>query len=79
MADLFRHLTTGVYVIGVAHGDLRNAFTASSLVHVSFRPLLVALSVNPENASYPILHSGRVFAVSVLGADQLDSLTELIL
>ena len=70
MADLFRHLTTGVHVIGVAHGDLRNAFTASWVVQVSFRPLLVALSINPTRASYPILTGGRVFAINVLRAEQ---------
>jgi flavin reductase (DIM6/NTAB) family NADH-FMN oxidoreductase RutF len=70
MADLFRRLTTGVHVIGVAHGNLRNAFTASSVSMVSYRPLLVALSINPEHASYAILKSGRVFSINVLRADQ---------
>lgn len=70
MADLFRRLTAGVYVIGVAHGDLRNAFTASSVMQVSFSPLLVALCINPEHASYPILSSGRAFSINVLRADQ---------
>jgi flavin reductase (DIM6/NTAB) family NADH-FMN oxidoreductase RutF len=70
MPDLFRRLTEGVYVIGVAHDDRRNAFTASSVVHVSFRPLLVALSINPEHASYPILADGQVFAINVLRTDQ---------
>lgn len=70
MADLFRRLTTGVYVFGVAHGEFRNAFTASSVMHVSFRPLHVALSINPEHASYPILAGGHVFTINVLRADQ---------
>ena len=70
MADLFQRLTTGVHVIGVAHGDVRNAFTASWVVQVSFRPLLVALSINPAHASYPILARGRVFAINALRADQ---------
>ncbi|WP_350029801.1 flavin reductase family protein [Caballeronia sp. INDeC2] len=70
MADLFRRLTTGVHVIGVARGEVRNAFTASSVVLVSFRPLLVALSINPAHASYAILKSGRVFAINVLRAEQ---------
>ncbi|SAK63853.1 flavin reductase domain-containing protein [Caballeronia catudaia] len=70
MADLFRRLTAGVYVIGVADGDRRNAFTASSIMQVSFRPLLVALSINPTHASYPILNGGRVFTINVLRADQ---------
>jgi flavin reductase (DIM6/NTAB) family NADH-FMN oxidoreductase RutF len=46
--DLFRRLTNGVYIVGVAHGAARNAFTAAWITQVSFDPLLIALSVNPE-------------------------------
>ncbi|WP_244158596.1 flavin reductase family protein [Caballeronia fortuita] len=73
MADLFRGLTAGVYVIGVAQGEFRNAFTASSVMLVSFRPLLVAISVNPTHASYPILDGGGVFTINVLKAEQLNA------
>ncbi len=69
---LFRRLTTGVYVIGVAHGERSNGFTAAWLTQVSFEPLLVALSVNPEHASYPILKDSGIFAVNVLRRRQLD-------
>jgi flavin reductase (DIM6/NTAB) family NADH-FMN oxidoreductase RutF len=71
VADLFRRITTGVYVIGVAEGERRNAFTAAWLTQVSFDPLLLALSVNPEHASYPLLLGGRGFVVSVLRRDQI--------
>ena len=70
IAKLFRHLTAGVYVIGVADGERRNAFTASSVMQVSFSPLLVALGISPEHRSYELLRSGAVFSISVLGADQ---------
>ncbi|WP_309243241.1 MULTISPECIES: flavin reductase family protein [unclassified Caballeronia] len=70
MADLFRRLTAGVYVIGVAHGGARNAFTASSVMQISFDPLLVALAINPAHASYPILDRGRAFSINVLRSDQ---------
>lgn len=70
IAKLFRHLTAGVYVIGVADGERRNAFTASSVMQVSFSPLLVALGISPEHASYELLRGGAVFAISVLRADQ---------
>ena len=72
LADLFRRLTAGVYVVGVADGERRNAFTAAWLTQVSFDPLLLALSVNPGHASYPLLVGGGGFAVSVLSRDQLD-------
>ncbi len=72
VADLFRRLNAGVYVVGVAEGERRNAFTASWLMQVSFDPILLALSVNPGHASYPLLVAGGGFAVSVLSHDQLD-------
>ncbi len=71
VADLFRRLTAGVYVIGVADGNQRNAFTAAWLTQVSFDPLLLALSVNPEHASWPLLVGGDGFTVSVLAREQL--------
>ncbi|MDY3551569.1 flavin reductase family protein [Gemmata sp. JC717] len=72
MSRLFRHLTNGVYVIGVVDGEHCNAFTAAWVMQVSFQPLLLALSVNPGHHSYPLLRTGRAFAVSVLSSDQLD-------
>ena len=71
VADLFRRLTVGVHVIGVAHRGRRNAFTAAWLVQVSFDPLLLALSINPEHASHPLLVEGGGFVVNVLSRDQL--------
>jgi flavin reductase (DIM6/NTAB) family NADH-FMN oxidoreductase RutF len=71
-AALFRRLATGVYVIGVAHEGRSNAFTAAWLTQVSFDPLLVALSVNPGHASYPLLQKSKRFSVSVLRQGQID-------
>lgn len=71
-AELFRRLTYGVYVVGVAAGDQRDAFTAAWVMQTSFDPLLLALSINPENASHPLLHAGGGFTVNVLKRDQQD-------
>jgi flavin reductase (DIM6/NTAB) family NADH-FMN oxidoreductase RutF len=72
LADLFRRLSAGVYVIGVADRERRNAFTAAWLTQVSFEPLLLALSVNPGHASWPLLLAGGGFLVNVLSREQLD-------
>ena len=72
IATLFRRLTSGIYVVGAAHGGRRNAFTAAWLMQVSFDPLLVALSINPSHATYPMLVESGGFAASVLGQGQLD-------
>ena len=76
MADevvtLFRQITAGVYVIGVAQQERRNAFTAAWVMQISFKPLLLALSINPEHSSYSLLREGRVFSVNVLRRGQIE-------
>ena len=72
IAALFQRLTQGVYVVGVAHGEVRNAFTAAWVMQVSFDPLLLALSINPRHSSYGLLKEGRAFSVNVLKKSQLD-------
>lgn len=70
--SLFRQLTNGLYVVGVAHGGKLGGFTAAWITQVSYDPLLVALSVNPEHASFPLLIASGNFAVSILGQGQLE-------
>jgi flavin reductase (DIM6/NTAB) family NADH-FMN oxidoreductase RutF len=72
IAALFHQLTLGVYVVGVADAGRRDGFTAAWVMQVSFDPLLLALSINPEHASYPLLLSGGGFAVSVLKQGQVE-------
>ena len=72
MAGLFQRLTQGVYVLGVAHGEVRNAFTAAWVMQVSFDPLLLALSINPHHSSYGLLKEGRAFSVNVLKKGQVE-------
>jgi len=71
--ELFRCLTNGVYVVTAGHADTRDGFTAAWVTQVSFEPLLVALSVNPGNATWTLIdHSGR-FAINVLASGQLEA------
>jgi flavin reductase (DIM6/NTAB) family NADH-FMN oxidoreductase RutF len=70
--EVFRRLTNGLYVVGVAHGEQRDGFTAAWLTQASFDPLLVALSINPSHASYPILVAAGTFAVSILSHGQIE-------
>ena len=72
VVSLFQRLTQGVYVVGVSHGDRRNAFTAAWVMQVSFDPLLLALSINPRHSSYALLKEGSAFGINVLKKGQLD-------
>ena len=69
---LFRQLTHGVYVIGVTDKDKVNAFTAAWVMQVSYRPLLIALSVNPGHSSYKMLVDGGAFSINVLSSRQVE-------
>jgi flavin reductase (DIM6/NTAB) family NADH-FMN oxidoreductase RutF len=72
IAKLFQTLTHGVYVVGVAHDNRFNAFTASSVMHVSYNPLQLALSINMHHSSYSLLKASGVFSINVLKRGQLD-------
>ena len=72
IAALFQRLTQGVYVVGVAHREVRNAFTATWAMQVSFDPMLLALSIDPRHSSYRLLNEGRAFSINVLKKGQLD-------
>ena len=72
VADFMQTISTGVYVIGVSDGHRTNAFTASSVVPVSFKPVIVAVAVGVDHASRPVLHAGRAFTINVLKRDQIE-------
>ena len=69
--DLCRLISQGVYVIGVNDGRHRNAFTAAWVMQVSFNPLMLAVSINPEHYSYQLIKAGGVCSINVLGREQL--------
>ena len=69
---LFRRLSTGVYVVGAAHGSQHGAFTAAWVMQVSYDPLMLAVSINKGHATYPLVHASRALTVSVLRSGQLE-------
>ena len=68
--NILQHISQGVYVVGVADGDKTNAFTAAWVMQVSFSPVLLVISINPEHYSYQLLQKGGVCCVSVLDNEQ---------
>jgi flavin reductase (DIM6/NTAB) family NADH-FMN oxidoreductase RutF len=72
VAELFRTITLGVYAVGVTDGQRQDAFTAAWVMQASFDPLILAISINPDNASYELLHATGGFTVNVLKRGQLE-------
>lgn len=68
--EIFKHISQGVYIISVNNGEQKNAFTAAWVMQVSFDPLLICFSINPEHHSYKLLQQGGVCCISVLDKKQ---------
>ena len=68
--DLVKQISHGVYIIGVTDGIHQNAFTAAWVMQASFKPPLLALSINPEHYSYQLLLKGGVCTINVLAQNQ---------
>jgi flavin reductase (DIM6/NTAB) family NADH-FMN oxidoreductase RutF len=65
-----RMFTYGLYAVSVIDGDDVNAFTANWLTQVSFEPPLLAVSVENDSKSLPMIQHSRKFAVNVLRSGQ---------
>lgn len=67
---VLRQLTYGLYAVTAAHGDERGIFTANWLTQVSFDPPLIALSIERESATLPLIRARGEFAVSTFAPGQ---------
>ena len=65
-----RLFTYGLYAVTCTQGDDVNAFTANWLTQVSFEPPLLAVSVENDSKSLPMILSSGKFAVNVLRTGQ---------
>lgn len=63
----------GVYVISTRLGDKVNAMTAAWVARASFVPPLVTVAVGKARYSHDMIMESRVFAVNVLGPDNVET------
>ena len=67
---LLRKIPHGVFICGVAEGELVNGFTASWVTQGSFEPPLVVMAVRADSSSNGIIQRTGRFSLNVLPADQ---------
>jgi flavin reductase (DIM6/NTAB) family NADH-FMN oxidoreductase RutF len=67
-----RLFTYGLYAISCADEGAVNIFTANWLTQISFEPPLLALSVENDSKSLPMIQRSRKFTVNVLLSGQRD-------
>lgn len=63
---VLRTFTYGLYAVSCASQGEVNVFTANWLTQVSFEPPLIAVSVENDSKSLPMILRSRVFTVNVL-------------
>lgn len=63
--QVLRTFTYGLYAVSCAEGGEVNAFTANWLSQVSFEPPLVAVSIENETKSLPMILRSRKFIINV--------------
>ncbi|GAC1349373.1 MAG: flavin reductase family protein [Ktedonobacteraceae bacterium] len=64
--QVLRTFTYGLYAVSCANEDEINIFTANWLTQVSFEPPLLAVSIENETKSLPMILRSRIFTVNVL-------------
>jgi flavin reductase (DIM6/NTAB) family NADH-FMN oxidoreductase RutF len=67
-----RALNYGLSVLSAKDGDELAAAGVNWITQASFEPPLVAVALKTDNDSHRLVEASGVFAVNVLGADQLD-------
>ncbi|GHO68166.1 flavin reductase [Ktedonobacter sp. SOSP1-52] len=68
--QVLRLFMYGLYAVSCAEGDEVNAFTANWLTQVSFEPPLVAVSIEKDAKSLPMIQRSQKFAINVLRTGQ---------
>ena len=63
---VLRTFTYGLYAVSCANQGEVNIFTANWLTQVSFEPPLIAVSVENDSKSLPMILRSRIFTVNVL-------------
>src|ERR671937_186712 len=70
---VLRSFPYGLYALGVRRGDGAHAMTLNWVTQISFEPPMVAVAVENESQTLPLLRAAKAFALSVYptGARQL--------
>ncbi len=71
--NALRHFASGVTIVTIRSGDTIHGLTVSAFASVCPHPPLILVAIDHKHSAYPIMESdGAVFAVSILGQDQVE-------
>lgn len=71
--DALRHFPAGVTLVTLKAGDRTHGLTVSAFASVSPSPPLIAVIIDRRSSAHQLLEEeGTVFAVNILGEDQVE-------
>ena len=70
--NLLRAIPHGLFICGVAEGDVVNGFTASWVTQGSFSPPLVVTGVRADSTSHGMMQRTGCFSLNVMEVGQQD-------
>ena len=71
--EALRQFPAGVTIVTIAAGGERHGLTVSAFASVSPSPPLIAIFIDKRHSAHEILErEGAVFAVNILGQDQME-------
>ena len=73
--NALRHFPSGVTIVTIKSPKMRkpHGLTVSAFASVSPKPPLILIAIDHQSSAYEFLqHEGAVFAVNILGQDQLN-------
>lgn len=73
ISHALKKIIHGVYVISTRHEGRVNAMTAAWVARASFEPPLITVSVGTGRFSHDMIKGSGVFAVNVLGPDNIET------
>jgi len=68
--SVLRHFSYGLYAVTVAHQGDEHGMTANWVTQAAFEPPMVAVAVENESKTLPMIRDARRFAVNVLAKSQ---------
>ncbi|ATH06959.1 hypothetical protein BIY24_03110 [Halobacteriovorax marinus] len=70
-AKAIGHIPSGLFIVAVSDGGVKQGYLASWVQQVSFDPLLISIAINKSRPGYEAIMSGKTFTVNVVGEHEM--------
>lgn len=73
-AQAVGHIPSGLFIVSVKNGEQMDGYLASWVQQVSFKPLQLAVAINPDRPGYDSIVGGKTFSINIVGEHEMNYL-----